>query len=127
MSLLLVRRWFDRKNLPPDHVISRLPQSFQRRVAAQKDGTGGNTSGAVILGTKGVIFSPDDYGARYFMLPKEDFSDYQAASADVAAEFHFNGNGDQRQKWEFVSTIKGEYPGTMSNFGYAGRFDGNHS
>ena len=34
----------------------------------------------------------------------------------------FKGSGDQRQKWELVSSIKGEYePGTMSNFGYAGR------
>ena len=33
-----------------------------------------------------------------------------------------SAGGDQRQKWEFVASVKGEYePGTMSNFGYAGR------
>ena len=116
--------WYDggsRKNLPPDRVISKLPAAFQKRVAAQKDGTGGNTSGSVILGTKGVIFSPDDYGARYYMLPKEDFKDYKPP-AQTLPRIPFKGSGDQRQKWEFVSTIKGEYEtGTMSNFGYAGR------
>jgi hypothetical protein len=34
----------------------------------------------------------------------------------------FKGSGDERQKWEFVNSITGDYkPGTMSNFGYAGR------
>ena len=34
----------------------------------------------------------------------------------------FKGGTDERQKWEFVATCKGEYePGTMSNFQYAGR------
>ncbi|MCP4891093.1 Gfo/Idh/MocA family oxidoreductase [Rubripirellula sp.] len=112
--------WYDGGNLPPDDVISQLPESFQKRVAQQRDG-GRKTSGAVIIGTKGILFSPDDYGAKYFLLPEEKFTDYQPPEQRLP-RIPFKGGGDQRQKWEFVATVKGEYePGTMSNFGYAGR------
>ncbi len=78
-------------------------------------------SGALIIGTKGTLFSPDDYGAQYFLNPKEKFADYKVPEQTLP-RIPFKGGGDQRQKWEFVSTVKGEYePGTMSNFGYAGR------
>ena len=72
-------------------------------------------------GSKGLLFSPDSYGARYFLLPEEDFADFKPP-AETLPRIPFKGSGDQRQKWEFVSSIKGDYePGTMSNFGYAGR------
>ncbi|MEM1070689.1 MAG: Gfo/Idh/MocA family oxidoreductase [Planctomycetota bacterium] len=112
--------WYDGGELPPDDVIAQLPASFQKRVAQQKDG-GRKTSGAVIIGTKGILFSPDDYGAKYFLLPEEKFSDYKPPEQWLP-RIPFKGGGDQRQKWEFVASVKGEYePGTMSNFGYAGR------
>jgi predicted dehydrogenase len=112
--------WYDGGNLPSDEVLNQLPKSFLERVAEQRKG-GQKTSGAVLLGTKGVLFSPDDYGAKYFLLPENKFADYKPP-AQTLPRIPFKGGGDQRQKWEFVSTIKGEYePGTMSNFGYAGR------
>ena len=114
--------WYDggSANLPPEEVISQLPESFQKRVAAQRAGKGRKTSGAVLVGTKGLLFSPDDYGARYYLLPKDDFSDYKKPAQSLPRIPHKAG-GDQRQKWEFVSTIKGDYEGTMANFDYAGR------
>lgn len=113
--------WYDGGNLPEDSLIERLPESFQKRVALQRQGKGRKTSGAVIVGSKGLLFSPDDYGARYYLLPKEDFAGYKPPKQTLP-RIPFNSGGDQRQKWEFVSTIKGEYEtGTMSNFGYAGR------
>ncbi|QEG41155.1 Gfo/Idh/MocA family protein [Roseimaritima ulvae] len=112
--------WYDGGNLPDESVISKLPESFQKRVQQQRDG-GRKTSGAVLIGSKGIVFSPDDYGARYYLLPKEDFEDYKKPEQTLP-RIPYNAGGDQRQKWEFVSTVKGEYePGTMANFGYAGR------
>lgn len=112
--------WYDGGNLPGDDIISQLPASFQKRVDAQKAG-GGKTSGAVVVGTKGLLFSPDDYGARFYLLPEEQYQDYKKPEQTLP-RIPYRAGGDQRQKWEFVSTIKGEYePGTMSNFGYAGR------
>ena len=67
------------------------------------------------------MFSPDDYGAKYFLLPEDKFEDYTPPEQTLP-RIPFKGGGDQRQKWEFVQTCMGEYePGTMSNFGYAGR------
>lgn len=112
--------WYDGGNLPDDSIVGQLPKSFQERVKKQREG-GRKTSGAVVVGSKGLLFSPDDYGARYYLLPEEDFSGYKPPEQRLP-RIPFKGGGDQRQKWEFVQTCKGEYePGTMSNFGYAGR------
>lgn len=113
--------WYDGGNLPGDNIISQLPESFQERVRKQREEGGNKTSGAVVVGSNGLLFSPDDYGARYFLLPEDKFADYQPPEQTLPRIPH-KAAGDQRQKWEFVSTCKGEYePGTMSNFGYAGR------
>ncbi|MCR9209758.1 MAG: Gfo/Idh/MocA family oxidoreductase [bacterium] len=112
--------WYDGGNLPPESIISQLPASFQKRVQAQRDG-GQKRSGAVIVGSKGLVFSPDDYGAKYYLLPEDKYVDFKKPEPWLP-RIPFNASGDERHKWEFVSTIKGEYePGTMSNFGYAGR------
>ena len=112
--------WYDGGNLPADSLISQLPEGFQKRIRKQKEG-GRKTSGAVVVGSKGLLFSPDDYGARYFLLPEDDFKDFKKPEQTLPRIPHKAG-GDQRQKWEFVQTCKGEYkPGTMSNFSYAGR------
>jgi len=112
--------WYDGGNLPPDEVLSQLPKSFQSKVETQKAG-GDKTSGAVIVGSNGLLFSPDDYGANYYLLPKDRFEDFEKPEQTLPRNPH-NAGGDQRQKWEFVSKIRGEYePGPMSHFGYAGR------
>jgi hypothetical protein len=112
--------WYDGGNLPNEELISQLPQSFQKRIQAQREG-GRKTSGAVVVGSKGLLFSPDDYGAKYYLLPEDNYKDFQKPEQTLP-RIPFKGGGDQRQKWEFVSTVKGDYkPGTMSNFGYAGR------
>ena len=112
--------WYDGGNLPGDDLIRQLPASFQQRVKEQREG-GRKTSGAVLVGTKGLLFSPDDYGARYFLLPEDQYKNFKLPEQTLP-RIPFAGTGDQRQKWEFVNTIRGEYePGTMSNFGYAGR------
>lgn len=113
--------WYDGGNLPGDEIISQLPASFQKRIDQQKKNPNRKTSGAVVVGSKGLLFSPDDYGAKYYLLPEDKYKDFQKPEQTLP-RIPFKGGGDQRQKWEFVSTIKGEYePGTMSNFGYAGR------
>jgi hypothetical protein len=112
--------WYDGGNLPDNELISQLPASFQKRIQEQREG-GRKTSGAVLVGSKGILFSPDDYGAQYFLLPEDNFKDFKKPEPTLP-RIPYKAGGDQRQKWEFVSTIKGEYePGTMSNFGYAGR------
>lgn len=115
--------WYDGGNLPPDNIIKQLPESFQKRIADQKAGRLENkTSGAVFVGTNGIIFSPDDYGARYFLLRDgKNITDFEKPTPTLPRIPYEKGT-DERQKWEFVKSITGEYEhGTMSNFGYAGR------
>lgn len=112
--------WYDGGELPGDDLISQLPQAFQQRVGEQRQG-GSKTSGVVLVGSEGLMFSPDDYGAQYLLLPQERFVDFKPPAQSLP-RIPADGNNDQRLKWEFVSTVKGEYePGTMANFGYAGR------
>ena len=112
--------WYDGGNLPSDEVLSQTPESFQKRIASQREG-GRKTSGALILGSKGSVFSPDDYGAKYYLLPEDKFTDFELPEQTIARIPHKAG-GDQRHKWEFVQTCKGMYePGTFSGFDIAGR------
>jgi hypothetical protein len=73
-----------------------------------------------MVGTEGMLFSPDDYGARYFLLPEDKYADYKPP-AQTLPRIDFKGDTDLRHKSEFVAAIKGENEGTMSSFKYAGR------
>ena len=112
--------WYDGGELPRKDLLDQLPGRFQNKLKTQRQG-GGKTSGALIVGSKGMVFSENDYGAKYSLLPKDSFAEFKKPSQTIP-RIPFKGGTDQRQKWEFVATCKGEYePGTMSNFGYAGR------
>jgi hypothetical protein len=112
--------WYDGGNLPSDEVLSLTPKSFQKRVAQQREG-GRKTSGALLLGSKGSVFSPDDYGAKYYLLPEDNFTDFELPEQSIP-RIPYKAGGDQRQKWEFVQSCKGLYePGTFSGFDIAGR------
>ena len=112
--------WYDGGELPPQDVTDQLPESMKRQIQAQREG-GKKTAGAVAVGDKGMLFSGNDYGEKYYLLPEEDFVDHKVPEQTLP-RIPFKGGGDQRQKWEFVNSVKGDYePGTMSNFSYAGR------
>ena len=112
--------WYDGGELPREDLLSQLPARYQQKLKEQREG-GRKNSGALIVGSKGLLFSENDYGAKYSLLPKDTYADFELPEQSLP-RIPFKGGGDQRQKWEFVATCKGEYkPGTMSNFGYAGR------
>ncbi|HEY0456431.1 MAG TPA: Gfo/Idh/MocA family oxidoreductase [Verrucomicrobiae bacterium] len=58
-------------------------------IAGQKDKNGKAKerklpgSGCLLVGEKGHLFSPDDYGAQYFLLPKDDFGDYKGPDQTI--------------------------------------------
>lgn len=112
--------WYDGGNLPDDKLLKQLPKDFQDKVAKQRAGEG-KTSGALVVGSDGLLFSENDYGARYQLLPEAKYASYKLPAQSLP-RIPFKGGTDERQKWEFVNSITGDYkPGTMSNFGYAGR------
>ena len=65
-------------------------------------------SGMVMVGSKGSMYSPDDYGARHVLLPTKAFEGYKppAPSIPRAGTSHHG---------EFIRACKGGPP-AMSNF-----------
>jgi hypothetical protein len=82
-------------------------------------------SGCLLVGDNGKLFSPDDYGAQFFVKLKgekelTDGRNHEAVKAipQVIPRNAFQGGGDQRQHLEWIAACKGGAPG-YSNFDIA--------
>jgi hypothetical protein len=81
-------------------------------------------SGALLIGDKGKIFSPDDYGSQFYVMMKEDKkyrggSDHEAAKAIPQSIPRAPGKGDDlSMKMEWVEMMRSGTP-TYSNFDIA--------
>jgi predicted dehydrogenase len=73
-------------------------------------------SGSLLVGEKGILFSPNDYGESYSLLPEKEFKDVKLPEQKLP----HNGKGDEGQKEEWVKAIRGG-PAALSNFDYAAR------
>jgi len=73
-------------------------------------------SGSILVGSKGIAYSPNDYGSEVF------FSTGTTANGGSKLEtFKSNNGGDTGQKREWVEAIKAGKPElALSNFDYAG-------
>ena len=114
------RRFHDGSNKPPKEVLAD--------VVALLDQTPG--SGCLMIGDKGQIFSPDDYGTKFFLKLKDDKEfgngpDHQAVrgipqtiprNRFINAESR--GNSDLAHHLEWIAACKGGTPG-YSNFDIA--------
>ncbi len=74
-------------------------------------------SGCLLVGDKGILFSPNDYGESYSFVG-EQARDMEEAARKVEQTLPRNGKGDEGMKAEWVAAIKGGPP-PMSNFDYA--------
>jgi hypothetical protein len=81
-------------------------------------------SGCMLVGDKGKIFSPDDYGARFFVRLKDDKELKEAklheavtAIAQTIPRNNHQGDADRRQHLEWLAAIKAGKPNLpFSNF-----------
>ena len=74
-------------------------------------------SGSLLVGAKGILYSPNDYGARYVLLPKKDFAGFKPPQPTLPR----NGRGDLGMKEEWVRAIMENKPEiAYSNFDFAG-------
>ncbi|HEX4588927.1 MAG TPA: gfo/Idh/MocA family oxidoreductase, partial [Gemmataceae bacterium] len=74
-------------------------------------------SGCILVGEKGMIYSPNDYGAAYAMLPDAEFIDYKKPPQTLPR----NGKEDLGMKQEWAEAIKSGKPDhAYSNFDFAG-------
>jgi hypothetical protein len=99
--------WYDGGNDKPAWINKKLQE-----LALNPDQWPG--SGSLIIGDKGTLFSPNDYGAAYKLLPEKDFEGYKPPAPTLP-----RANGDHYGEW--VNACKAYDPSaTMSNFDYAG-------
>ncbi len=120
--------WYDGGNPKPNNPFShdgnnKPPQGVVADVEAMMGNVPG--SGCILIGDKGKLFSPDDYGARFFLRLKDekelvDGKNHDAVKA-IPRTIDFNaaqGSGDARQHLEWIAACKGGKPG-YSNFDIA--------
>ena len=100
-------------------------QGGQRRRGGNLDANGLPVSGALLIGSKGQLFSPDDYGASFFVKLKgeKNFTDggkHEAAKAVKQSIPRAPGEGgdDERNKFEWFQMIRTGKP-SYSNFDIA--------
>jgi predicted dehydrogenase len=73
-------------------------------------------SGSLLVGDKGILYSPNDYGEQWKLLPEKEFEGYKGPEKTLPR----NGRGDDGMKAEWVAAIKANKPSiAMSNFNYA--------
>jgi len=75
-------------------------------------------SGSLLIGDKGMLFSPNDYGEDWDILPNGE--DKWIRKDDVKVEQILPTGGDHKGEW-FKAIREGKPEIALSNFGYAGR------
>jgi hypothetical protein len=83
------------------------------------EGEKASDSGSLLIGSKGKLYSPNDYGAQFVLLPKKNFEGYKAPEPTLP-RIKGVGGTDLNHKREWVQAIKAGKPEiALSNFDYA--------
>src|SRR5439155_9710046 len=78
-------------------------------------------SGSLLVGTKGMLFSPNDYGAKFRLVPEKEFADVPTDRPEKGLVGVQRGE-DPYQKQEWVEAIRAGKPAlAASSFEFAGR------
>jgi hypothetical protein len=95
------------KLLPPDELVQKAMALAGSKKLVD--------SGSILVGSKGIAYSPNDYGAEVF------FSTGQKTNGGTKPEkLPVNNGGDGGQKREWVDAIKANKPElALANFDYA--------
>jgi len=90
----------------------------QPPVELLQGGTKFSGSGSLIVGDKGTLYSPDDYGGSRQLLPVRKFAGFVMPKQKLPRH---SVNEDEAMKKEWVEAIKKKDPKlALSNFDYAG-------
>ncbi len=97
--------------LPPEELLANLLKKGEKL----------SDSGSILVGDKGVLFSPNDYGARFRLTPEKDFEGLQTATPEKLPAGVDKGE-DPHMKKEWTDAIKAGKPAlASSNFDFAGQ------
>jgi len=113
-----------RGDLPPVKLTWYEGARDGRRHLPPSDLLGGETpsgSGSLLVGEKGSIYSPSDYGSEQRLLPADRFKESQPAQASREVQKAQDDALDPSHKAEWVRAIReGKPEVAWSNFAYAG-------
>lgn len=107
--------WYEGKKdgktvLPPEELLSKLLKKGEKL----------SDSGSILVGEKGVLFSPNDYGAQFRLTPEKDFTGVQTTKPEKLPA-GVDGDNDTHMKKEWADAIRAGKPElASSNFAYAG-------
>jgi predicted dehydrogenase len=94
-----------KKLLPPESLVAKATGLSKKALV---------NSGSILVGTKGIAYSPDDYGATVFFETGE-------TAGGKPETMPSNNGGDSGQKKEWVEAIKAGKPEmALANFDYGG-------
>lgn len=94
-----------RRNLPPDDLF---PRDFKP-----------SDSGSLMIGSRGRMYSPSDYGEEQVLWPEESFKGHKDPE-QILPRHEKGRGGDDNQKREWVAAIRAGKPEVaLSNFDYA--------
>lgn len=100
-----------KKVLPPADLLAKLLKSGEKLA----------DSGSILVGDKGILFSPNDYGAQFRLTPDDAFKGVQTAKPEKGPE-GVAGNQDEHMKKEWADAIRANKPELASSaFDYAGQ------
>jgi hypothetical protein len=109
--------WYDGGNPKSDNPYShdgnnKPPKDIVADVEEMMGSVPG--SGCILVGDKGKIFSPDDYGAKFFLRLKDEKELTESAKHDAVKAIpqsiprsEFQGDADARQHLEWIKGCKG--------------------
>jgi predicted dehydrogenase len=97
--------------LPPEDLLVKL----------LKPGETLSDSGSILVGEKGVLFSPNDYGARFRLSPEANFADLQTVRPEKGPS-GVDRDNDAYMKSEWADAIRAGKPElASSNFDISAR------
>ncbi len=95
--------WYDGANQKPAWVNQKLE--------ALAEGEEISGSGSLLIGSRGKLYSPSDYGRKAVLLPREKYEGFQAPEPTLVRSPGHHA--------EWIEACKGGAP-ALSNFSYAG-------
>jgi predicted dehydrogenase len=101
-----------KRMLPPAELLAKLLGPNEKPA----------DSGSILVGEKGVLYSPNDYGAKFRITPEKAFEGLQTARPEhgPAGVDSDRGDNDVRMKQEWAEAIRAGKPTlASSNFDYA--------
>jgi predicted dehydrogenase len=98
--------------LPPSELVEKVMSEYNKK---HNKNDKLRDSGSIIVGEKGIIYSPDDYGGTWDLLPADAFADVKITPVLPRN----SDDGDEGNKIEWLEAARGGKP-SLGNFSYAG-------